>query len=85
MRHLRYFVWLVVPLGLWLGYKAYGLPHVIWSYTWLDQGQGYNPFAHRWYTKCIFIGPYGSVTTHPGNGRCGWVVLAQASDAEAFE
>lgn len=84
MRSLRFLTWLVVPFGLWAGHNAYGAPHVIWSYSWIDQGQGMDPFAHRHYTRCTFIGPYGAVTTYPGNGKCSWVKLAKASEAEAF-
>jgi hypothetical protein len=71
-------------MGLWLGYQSHGLPHGIWSYSWVDQGQGYDPLAHRWYTRCTFIGPYGSITTHPTNGRCGWVVFAKKAEAQPW-
>lgn len=79
---LRYFLWVIVPVMLWLGYRAYGLPHAIWSYDWIDQGQGMDPFAPRHYTRCTFLGPYGAVTTYPGNGRCGWIVFAREAEAE---
>lgn len=81
---LKYFLWIVVPIGLWFGYQSHGLPHAIWSYSWLDQGQGHDPLAHRWYTRCTFIGPYGSVTTHPTNGRCGWIVFAKEAEADQW-
>jgi hypothetical protein len=66
-------MWLVVPLALYGVYTVYGLPHPIWSYSWIDEGQGYDPHAHRHYTRCTFIGPYGEFTVHPRDGRCGWV------------
>ena len=78
---LRYFVWLIVPLALWLAYQAFGLPHMIWSYSWIDQGQGMNPLAQRYYTHCRFVGPYGQFDFFPSNGRCGWVrLIKQGSD-----
>lgn len=67
-----YFIWTVIPVILLLTYLSLGLPHMIWSYSWFDEGQGYDPFAHRTYTRCTFIGPYGAFTTHPNNGRCEW-------------
>ena len=71
-----YFIFLVVPVGLWLAYQAYGLPHVIWSYSWIDQGQGYGPLKQRHYTRCTYLGPYGAVTErHPLTGKCKWFVM----------
>ena len=68
-----YFIWVVVPVALWLAFQAFGLPHVIWSYAWIDEGQGSDPFAHRTYTSCRFVGPYGEFDEAAANGRCGWV------------
>ncbi len=51
---LSYFVWVIVSVGLWFTYDTIGLPHGIWSYSWIDQGQGMDPFAHRTYTRCRF-------------------------------
>ena len=68
-----YFIWLVVPVSLWLIYQAFGLPHAIWSYSWIDEGQGHDVFAHRTYTSCLFIGPYGEFERPAENGKCGWV------------
>lgn len=70
---LSYFLWLVVPLGLWAAYDAFGLPHAIWSYSWIDEGQGMDPFAKRHYTRCTFIGPYGTFTQSAEYGRCAYV------------
>lgn len=70
---LSYFAWLVVPLGLWLAYDSFGLPHAIWSYSWIDEGQGMDPFAERHYTRCTFIGPYGLFTEPAKYGRCAYV------------
>lgn len=70
---LSYLVWVVVPAALWFTYQVAGLPHAIWSYSWIDEGQGYDPFAHRTYTRCSFVGPYGQFDLPAQNGRCGWV------------
>lgn len=69
---ITYFVWIVVPVALFIAYLAFGLPHVIWSYSFLDNGRGNDPFVERHYTRCTFIGPYGSFTTHPADGTCPW-------------
>lgn len=71
-----YFVWIAVPLALFGIYQLYGLPHVIWSYSY---NGGESGFASRWYTRCIFIGPYGAFTVPASDGRCGWVLFAKDS------
>ena len=70
---LSYFIWLIVPVTILLLYLIFGMPHMIWSYSWIDEGQGYDPFATRHYTRCTYVGPYGNFTEHPNNGKCGWV------------
>jgi len=69
---MSYLFWTIVPVLAALFYLAFGLPHVIWSYDWLDNGT-YDPLVSRHYVRCTFIGPYGAFTTYPGNGRCGWL------------
>lgn len=78
MKVLRYFVWTLFPLSALLIYLIFGLPHVIWSYSWRDDGQGYDPYAARHYYTCTFIGPYGEVTVDARNGRCGWILFRKA-------
>lgn len=75
---LSYFAWVLVPVGLWLTYETFGLPHGIWSYSWIDQGQGMNPFADRTYTRCRFIGPYGLFDEPAERGHCAWVKFFKA-------
>lgn len=67
-----YFIWIIVPFILLDIYHAYGLPHMIWRYSFLDNGDHYNPFADRHYTSCTFIGPYGEFTRNAHQGKCGW-------------
>lgn len=68
-----YFVWMVVPIILFGIYHAYGLPHMVWSYRFHDNGDRYNPYAERYYTDCTFIGPYGKFTRSTRNGKCSWI------------
>jgi len=72
---LRYFLWIIVPVIIFLIYLIWGLPHVRWSYSWLDQGQGNDPFADRNYTSCTYWGPYGGFTVYPNDGNCALVWL----------
>ena len=75
MKYLSLFLWLIGAGALYGIYVTKGLPHVIWSYTFLDNGDQHNPFAKRHYTSCTFVGPYGVFTVNAKNGRCGWVRL----------
>ncbi|MEO1105905.1 MAG: hypothetical protein AAFW98_19600 [Pseudomonadota bacterium] len=60
----------MIPVSLWLAHSAYGLPHLRWSYTYLDNGRPYDPFVPRYYTRCSYAGPYGDVTVRPADGQC---------------
>ncbi len=68
-----FFIWIILPAALYLTYRAIGLPHVIFSYDWRDDGQGYSPFAERYYTRCTYVVPYGSCTDGATGGVCGWI------------
>lgn len=68
-----YFVWLLVPLIAYAGHEAYGLPHIAWSYSWIEQGRGHDAFAERLYTRCTYLGWHGTVTVRPADGNCPWV------------
>lgn len=65
-----YFLWVVVPLTLWLAYLSFGLPHVLWRYEW--RGVSSASFEERWKTQCWFIGPYGELSEPAHEGSCGW-------------
>ena len=67
-----FFVWLIVPAAVYLAYLAFGLPHMIWSYEYRQVGPAStaNPFAGRYYTRCTFVGPYGSFSRAASNGKC---------------
>ena len=77
---LGYFAWPAVPLALYVGHLAWGLPHGRWSYSWIDEGQGYDPFADRYYTHCLYVGPYGGFDFHPVDGRCAWIRFYHAPE-----
>ena len=73
--NIRYFVWIIVPLAVCGLYLLLGLPHIIWSRTWIDEGQGRDPFAHRHYTRCSYVGHYGSRSIAATNGKCRLVIF----------
>ena len=71
---LSFFVWIVVPIGLWLTVALVGSPHVIFSYDWsAPRHASYGDFAARHYTRCTYVGPYGFITEYPRHGRCDWL------------
>ena len=80
LKYLSLFVWLIGAGALYGAYVGYGLPHAIWSYTFMDNGDRNNPFAKRYYLTCSFIGPYGVFKTYAEDGRCGWVRLFRETD-----
>ncbi len=71
---LSYFAWIVVLVAAsaaaFAVYQAWGLPHLAWSYAWIDDGAGYDPFAERHYTRCTYVGFTGEFTTYPDDGAC---------------
>ena len=75
MKYPTMFLWLGGAAVLYGIYASYGLPHAIFSYTFLNNGDRNNPVAERYYTSCVFVGPYGAFTVDAENGRCGWVRL----------
>lgn len=79
-----FFVWMIAPLVAFGLYIVAGLPHVIWSYTFRDDGQGNDPFAARHYISCTFIGPYGAFEVAAKNGKCGWVQFFTSSQGKSF-
>ncbi len=72
---LSFFIWLIVPVIFYGIYSVYGLPHMIWSRTWIDQGQGLNPFAYRHYIRCSYVGFYGGRTIPASNATCNWIIF----------
>lgn len=75
---LSFFVWIVVPIVLWLKVALVGSPHVIFSYDWTAPRQAsYGDFEARHYVRCSFLGFHGVITEFPSNGKCPWVRFAK--------
>lgn len=82
VKYLSLFIWLFV---VGFAYKAYAndtppRPHMIWEYTFLDNGDQYNPYAERTYLTCTYIGPYGPITLPAEDGRCPWLRMLRKPD-----
>lgn len=68
-----YLLWTVPVAAIWLSFHAFGLPHVISSYTWRDNGHGMSLSVPRIYVRCRFVGPYGEFDVPATAGNCAWV------------
>ena len=75
----QYFLWVPLLLVFYFFWFVFGTPYFIWSYSWLDSGQGYSPYAERRYTQCNYLKLSDVSQTHrvryPSNGECAWVVF----------
>lgn len=80
MRIAALFLWLIVPLGLWLAVALLGTPHLVVSYTFHDNGDVYNPRAHRHYITCTYWGWTGMHRVAAEHGQCPWVRFFKADD-----
>lgn len=73
MRIAALFLWIIVPVGLWIVYTTYGTPHIVGTYRFIDNGDIYNPSAHRRYVDCTYYGWEGAITVPAIQERCPWV------------
>jgi len=67
------FLWLIVPLGVWLAISLYGTPHVALSYRFHDNGRPHDPRVSRVYVSCDYLGWHGWQTLLADRGTCPWV------------
>ena len=78
MRLAALFLWIIVPIGLWLGYVIYGTPHIVGTYRFHDNGDIYNLRAERRYIDCTYYGWNGVITVPATNAECPWVRFFKA-------
>lgn len=82
MSNLKFFIWIIAPVALYLAYLAWGLPHIAFNYTYQNlDGTGHDPFARRHYHWCEYIGPYGAHEYRPVDGKCPWFRFYKKSEA----
>lgn len=79
LRIASLFVWIVGAVGLLGVHAAHGIPHVIYNYSFLDNGDPHNPFAPRTYVTCEFVGPFGVFRRKAVNGECAWFRMFKAN------
>lgn len=82
MKIAAMFLWLSVPMAAYFTYTVYGLPHVIWSYSFHNNGDPHNPLRARYFTECTFTGPFGVFTVGADGGKCGWVKLFRSGSVQ---
>lgn len=73
MRYIALFAWLLVPLALWGSVTFWGTPHLVISYSFLDNGDRYNPVAERHYVSCTYLSWSGQRSVHALDGKCPWL------------
>ncbi|MGC3939942.1 hypothetical protein ACOTTU_19220 [Roseobacter sp. EG26] len=78
MRLAALFLWILVPVALWVGYATYGTPHVVGHYRFHDNGDIYNPHAARRYIDCTYYGWAGVITVPAKNEHCPWIRFFRA-------
>lgn len=73
---LRYFLWLVLPAAIWSVWVFFGTPHVIWSYSYVQEPPVDQRFTwlygkhKRKYLDCTYLGLNRPFTTKARSGRC---------------
>jgi hypothetical protein len=75
MKLVSLFLWLLMPLGLWIAVSLYGAPHLVVSYRFHDNGSPYNLRIARHYISCTWVGLSGVITLPAQEGHCPWVRL----------
>ena len=70
------FLWLVVPVGLWLAIALWGTPHIVGTYRYL--GNGYLPPEERRYIDCTYFGWIDALTVPAIHEHCPWVRFFRA-------
>lgn len=76
MKFIPFFLWILVPLGLWLTVTLWGTPYVVGTYTYA--GSSYLPPAERNYTTCTYYGWAGVITVPATDEQCPWVRFFKA-------
>ncbi|MEO0960194.1 MAG: hypothetical protein AAFW01_07995 [Pseudomonadota bacterium] len=71
MRVVALFLWVVVPLGLWLAVWLWGTPHVLWTYRY--HGPSAYGTAPRHHIDCTYVGWTGARTAPAEKARCPWI------------
>lgn len=82
MKFASLFLWVLVPLGLWLIVLQWGTPHIALTYSFHDNGDRWNPLAERIYIDCTYVGWNGARQVQAINGGCPWFRFFKAYDGQ---
>lgn len=75
-----YFVWIVVPAGLYGAYLALGDPYVIWSWTASPYGgHAYASFSGGHHISCTYVGWPGLLHEQAEAGQCALFRFSKAA------
>ncbi|MEO0624687.1 MAG: hypothetical protein AAFU49_12945 [Pseudomonadota bacterium] len=72
MKLLALFLWINVPMGLWLAVWLWGTPHALWTFRYVDPGNPYST-APRRHIDCTYLSWTGSRTAPAVAERCPWI------------
>lgn len=78
MRIAALFLWILVPLGVWLAMALWGTPHVVVTYRFFDNGDVYDLRTERRYIDCTYFGWAGTITVPAMHEDCPWVQFFKA-------
>lgn len=76
--HWALFWWVPLAAMLFAIYLMWGVPHVLWSWRYIDNDGRYKPFKafteNLTFTSCDYVWfvPSNGVRVRPTNGRCAW-------------
>jgi hypothetical protein len=73
MKFFVLFLWLILPVGVFLTFFFWGTPHVVLTYRFYDNGDIHNPLAARTYISCDYLGMSGWRTDAAHAGTCPWI------------
>lgn len=74
---------IAAPVGaVWFTVTTWGTPHIVYRYTFHDNGDQYNPRAPRHYLTCTYWGHFGTIRVQAKAGRCPWVQFFTNASAD---
>ena len=73
MKVFGLFLWLLVPVALWLAVTVFGTPHLLISYTYRGVEGRFVPSVEHIHRDCRYVGWTGRRQAAAHQGRCAWI------------